>query len=73
MKPLTTDLKMYPYLVMFDTGLHFIMPNCPIYAIDEAAALAIASTEVCHSKPVWAYRGTDVEAAINKFRKTLED
>ena len=72
MNPLTPDLKMYPYLVMFDNGLHFIIPNCPIYAIDEASALEMAAADAWRGKPVWAYRGTNVEEAIYDFHKTLE-
>ena len=58
---------------MFDDGLHFNISHCPIYAVDRAAALALAATEVSRGVPVWAYRGTDVEAAIHEFRKTLEE
>ena len=73
MNPLTPDLKMYPYLIMFDDGMHFNISECPVYAIDEVAAFAIASAEVWRGKPVWAYRGTNVHEAIEEFRKTLED
>ena len=73
MNPLTPDLKMYPFLVMFDDGLHFNISHYPIYAVDRVAALALAATEVSRGVPVWAYRGTDVETAIHEFRKTLED
>lgn len=72
MSPLTPDLKMYPHLVMFDDGLHFNISHYPIYAINKVAALALAATEVSRGVPVWAYPGTDVKAAIDKFRKTLE-
>lgn len=72
MSPLTPDLKMYPYLVMFDDGLHFSITNCPIYAVDREAAIALAATAVSRGVPVWAYPGTNVEAAIEEFRKTLE-
>ena len=72
MSPLTPDLKMYPYLIMFDDGMHFNISECPVYAIDVVAALAIASAELWRGKPVWVYRGTDVHKAINEFRKTLE-
>lgn len=75
MSPLTPDLKMYPYLVMFDDGLHFNITSFPIYAVDREAAIALAATavtEVSRGVPVWAYPGTNVEAAIEEFRKTLE-
>ena len=64
---------MYPHLIMFDDGLPFIISDCPVYAIDEAAALETASTEVCRGKPIRIYHGTDMHEAINEFRKTLED
>ena len=73
MKPLTPDLKMYPHLIMFDDGMYFNISECPVYAIDEVAALALAATEVWRGKPVWVYPGTDVHKAITEFRKTLED
>ena len=73
MSPLTPDLKMYPYLIMFDDGMHFNISECPVYAINEVAALAIASAEMWRGKPVWVYRGTNVHEAIEEFRKTLED
>ena len=73
MSPLTPDLKMYPYLIMFDDGMHFNISECPVYAIDEVAALAIASAEMWRGKPVWVYRGTNVHEANHEFRKTLED
>ena len=73
MSPLTPDLKMYPHLVMFDDGMHFNITGYPIYAIDGVAALALAASEAWRGKPVWAYPGTDVEAAIDEFRKTLEE
>ena len=63
---------MYSYLVMFDDGLHFNISHYPIYAVDRVAALALAATEVSRGVPVWAYPGTDVEAAIEEFRKTLK-
>ena len=73
MKPLTPDLKMYPRLIMFDGGTHFNTSECPVYAIDEVAALAIASAEMWRGKPVGVYRGTDVHKAITEFRKILEE
>ena len=73
MSPLTPDLKMYPHLVMFDDGLHFNITDCPIYAIDGVAALALAASEAWRGEPVWVYLGTDVETAIDEFRKTLEE
>ena len=72
MSPLTPDLKMYPHLIMFDDGMHFNISECPVYAINEVTALAIASAEMWRGKPVWVYRGTDVQEAINEFRKILE-
>ena len=72
MSPLTPDLKMYPYLIMFDDGMHFNISECPVYAINEVAALAIASAEMWRGKPVWVYRGTNVQEAITEFRKILE-
>ena len=73
MSPLTPDLKMYPYLIMFDDGTQFNISNIPVYAIDEESALELASAEMWRGKSVWVYRGTDVHKAINEFRKTLED
>ena len=73
MSPLTPDLKMYPYLIMFDDGMHFNISECPVYAVDEVAALELASAdEWLGSEPIWAYRGTDVQEAITEFRKILE-
>ena len=73
MKPLTPDLKMYPYLIMFDDGTQFNISNIPVYAIDEESALELAATESWRGRPVWVYPGTNVGAAITEFRKTLED
>ena len=73
MKPLTPDLKMYPHLIMFDDGLRFNISNAPVYAIDGEAALELAAIEKWRGKPVWVYPGTNVEAAITEFRKTLKD
>ena len=64
---------MYPHLIMFDDGLHFNMSNAPVYAIDGESALELAAIEKWRGKPVWVYPGTDMQAAITEFRKTLED
>ena len=73
MKPLTPDLKMYPHLIMFDDGLHFNISPAPVYAIDGNSALELAAIDKCRGKPVCVYPGTDMQAAMDEFRKTLED
>ena len=74
MKPLTPDLKMYPHLIMCDDGLHFIISERLVYAVDAVAALELASADGwLGSEPIWAYRGTDVHKAITEFRKILEE
>lgn len=73
MSPLTPDLKMYPHLIMCDDGLHFIISERLVYAVDAVAALELASADGwLGSEPIWAYRGTDVQEAITEFRKILE-
>ena len=74
MKPLTPDLKMYPHLIMFDDGMHFNISECPVYAIDEVAALAIASAEMWRGKPVWIIKRTPEQLAeLPKLDPQLAD
>lgn len=35
--------------------------------------LELAAIEKWRGKPIWVYHGTDVQAAVDEFRKTLED
>ena len=70
---LSPTLKMFPHLVFFSDGLRYNTSECPIWAIDGVAALEMAAIEKWRGKPVWVYPGTNVQAAIDEFRKTLED
>ena len=70
---LSPTLKMFPHLVFFSDGLRYNISECPIWAIDGESALELAAIEKWRGKPVWVYHGTGVQAAIDEFRKTLED
>lgn len=58
---------------MTDPVFHPGQKITPVYTNGyDITALAIASAEMWRGKPVWVYRGTDVQEAITEFRKILE-